>query len=239
MPPTEWHTITPLLFALLLRRRGLNVVYLGANVPAERFAETALKVKANLIILASQTLSSAAHLQHAALALAGQGVFIGFGGRIFNLRPGIADYIPGHFLGAALEDAVTEVESLLKNGLQEKPPKTAPQEHLSALHGFNAKRAQIESTLKSKLPPLSIAPDELDTSIHYLGDSIAAALQFGDMEHLSEEMKWLKKLLQAYQRPKEELVNFMELYSQAVDAHINGQGDPIKKWLNAYTFESN
>jgi DegV family protein with EDD domain len=29
-----------LLLSLLLRRRGLNVIYLGANVPADRFAET-------------------------------------------------------------------------------------------------------------------------------------------------------------------------------------------------------
>jgi methanogenic corrinoid protein MtbC1 len=33
-PPDEWHTFTPLLLSLLLRRRGLNVIYLGANVPA-------------------------------------------------------------------------------------------------------------------------------------------------------------------------------------------------------------
>jgi methanogenic corrinoid protein MtbC1 len=31
--PDEWHTFTPLLLSLLLRRRGLNVIYLGANVP--------------------------------------------------------------------------------------------------------------------------------------------------------------------------------------------------------------
>jgi MerR family transcriptional regulator, light-induced transcriptional regulator len=36
-PPNEWHTFTTLLLSLLLRRRGLNVIYLGANVPAEQF----------------------------------------------------------------------------------------------------------------------------------------------------------------------------------------------------------
>jgi len=29
----------------------------------------------------------------------------------------------------------------------------------------------------------------------------------------------------------------MEIYSQSVDAHINGQGDPIKKWLRSYAIE--
>lgn len=237
-PPTEWHTFTPLLLALLLRRRGLNVIYLGANVPGERFAETALKVKANLVVLVAQTLSSAAHLQHVALSLDNQKIPLAFGGRIFNIRQGIVDHIPGQHLGNALEGAVQEVEALLKNKPKAKVPKGASQEYLSAMIGFNSKRAHIESTLKMNLPPLSIGPEELSHSIQYLGDNISAALQFGDMEHLSEEMEWLKLLLQSYNRSNQELVNFMELYSQAVDTHINGQGDPIKAWLRAYAQNS-
>ncbi|HNK63766.1 MAG TPA: MerR family transcriptional regulator [Anaerolineales bacterium] len=233
-PTHEWHTFTPLLLSLLLRRRGLNVIYLGANVPAERFAETALKVKANLVILVCQTLSSAAHLQHVAFSLASQDITVGFGGRIFNIRKGIVDHIPGQFLGNTLDGAVQEVETLLKSKPKFKAARSATQEHLSAMQGFNAKRTHIESTLKMYIPPLSISPEELNTSIQYLGDNISAALQFGDMEHLSEEMEWVKSLLQSYDRPRQELVNFMEGYSQAVDSHINGQGDPIKKWLRAY-----
>ena len=237
-PPTEWHTFTPLLLALLLRRRGLNVIYLGANVPAERFAETALRVKAHMVVLVAQTLNSAAHLQYVALSLHSQNVPSAFGGRIFNHRPGIVEYIPGYFLGNALEDAVQEIENLLKHKPKERATKSASQQHLSAMSAFNAKRAHIESTLKMDLQPLSISPEEINTSIQYLGDNIAAALQLGDMEHLSEEIEWLKTLLQSYDRPKKELADFMEAYSQAVDAHINGQGDPIKKWLRAYAKEN-
>lgn len=236
-PPSEWHTFTPLLLALLLRRRGLNVIYLGANVPSDRFAETTLKLKVNLVVLVAQTLSTAAHLQHAALALSAQKVPVGFGGRVFNLRPGIVDYIPGYYLGQALDAAVHEIESILKSKPKDMAIKTVSQEYLSALHGFTAKRPHIESTLKLHLPPLSIGTEELDASIQHLGNNVSAALQFGDMEHLSEEMEWLKVLLHAYNRPRQELVNFMEAYSQAVDAHINGQGEPIKKWLRTYALE--
>jgi methanogenic corrinoid protein MtbC1 len=236
-PPTEWHTFTPLLLALLLRRRGLNIIYLGANVPAERFAETAQRVKASLVILVAQTLNSAAHLQHVALSLHSQHVPIAFGGRIFNLRKSIVDFIPGDFLGNSLEDAVLEVESLLLKKAKERKLKVAAPEFVSAMHGFNAKRVHIESTFKLRIPPLSISPEVLDNSIQYLGDNISAALQFGDMEHLSEEMEWLKTLLQSYERPKKELADFMEGYSHAVDAHINGQGEPIKKWLRSYAIE--
>ena len=44
--PDEWHVFTPLLLSLLLRRRGSNVIFLGANVPTTRFADTIKKVKA-------------------------------------------------------------------------------------------------------------------------------------------------------------------------------------------------
>ena len=147
------------------------------------------------------------------------------------------DYVPGQFLGNGLEDAIQEVEALLKTKPREKSIKLAAKEYITAMQGFNAKRTHIESTLKMHIPPLAISPEELNTSIQYLGDNISAALQFGDMEHLSEEMEWLKLLLQSYDRPKQELVDFMEGYSQAVDANINGQGDPIKKWLRSYALE--
>ena len=39
-PPQEEHTFSPMLLTLLCRRRNWNVVYLGANVPLDRFAES-------------------------------------------------------------------------------------------------------------------------------------------------------------------------------------------------------
>lgn len=236
-PPGEWHTFTPLLISLLLRRRGLNVIYLGANVPADRFAETALKVKADLVVLVAQTLITAAALQHTALSLSTQKVQVCYGGRIFSIRQDITNHIPGHFLGKSLEPSVQEVEQLLKTREKPKELKNVSQEYLAALHAFQSKRSRIESTIKERIQPLNIAPENLNTGIHFLGDNIAAALQFGSLDHLSEEMEWLKVLLQAHARPPEELQYFMETYSQAVDEQINGQGEPIKKWLHKYAAE--
>lgn len=233
-PPHEWHTFTPLLISLLLRRRGLNVIYLGANVPTERFAETAMKVKANLVILVAQTLVSAASLQSALFALTRQDINVAFGGRIFNLRPNIIDYMPGHFLGNTIEGSIQEVEQLLKGKIKEKPAKTASEAHIAAMHGFIAKRTLIEASLKKELQPLSISPEELNNGIYFLGNNIIAALQLGDMEHVTEEMDWLKTLLKTHNRPPQELSHFMKNYSNAIDEHINGQGDPIKHWLKNY-----
>lgn len=236
-PPDEWHTFTPLLLSLLLRRRGFNVIYLGANVPSDRFAETAIKVKANLVILVAQTLSSAAHLQHTALALTAQHVNTAFGGRIFSLRESMVDHIPGHYLGKSLELSIQEVEEVLKGKKSTREIKTASQKYLVALHAFVAKRSHIESTIKERIQPLLVSPENLNTGIHFLGNNIAAALQLGDLAHLSEEIEWLKTLLNMHESQAQELHHFMKAYSNAVDEHINGQGEPIKTWLHAFADE--
>ena len=232
-PPTEWHTFTPLLLALLLRRRGLNVIYLGANVPNDRFAETAEAVKADLIILVAQTLVTAASLQLAAQTLSVRNVRVAYGGRIFNMHPSLAEKIPARFLGESIEISLLEAERLLQQKTLKVSEtfRVSSDEHLAAHQFFTTKRAEIELTLKQLVPSLTVSPSGLETGIHHLGDNIAAALQLGDMNYVSGEMDWLKTLLQTHNRPHQELIDFMEAYSRAVDNHINGQGEPIKKWL--------
>ncbi len=227
-PSNEWHTFTPLHLTLLLRRRGLNVIHLGANVPAEYFEETVTAVHANLVILAAQTLTTAATLQSAALALTGLRVPVGYGGRIFNLHPNLADYIPGHHLGDSLTASLGTVETLLQARIKTTQTRSLSQSYIEAHLAFTSKRIHIESTIKENMPRYF---EDFDTGIRFLGDNIAAALQLGDIEHVTAEMEWVKVLMNSRQRPPEELATFMEIYSQAVDQCINGAGAPIKAWL--------
>jgi DNA-binding transcriptional MerR regulator len=230
-PPNEWHTFTPLLLSLLLRRRGLNVIYLGANVPSDYFEETVSAVKGNLVVLVAQTLTSAAALQLSAFVFAKQHLPVSFGGRIFNMQPDLVDTIPGHFLGNSVDSSLEEVEKLLRGKVKAYTLKSASQEYRAAHEAFISNRTHIESTVKELVQPYSINPDGLNTGIQFLGDSIAAALQFGDMEHVTDEMEWVKVLMQSHKRPSDELGYFMDVYSQAVDKHINGQGELLKVWL--------
>ena len=234
-PPNEWHTFTPLLLAFLLRRRGLNVIYLGANIPSDRFEETISTIRANLVVLVSQTLASAAELQLTAITLSTLRIPVSFGGRIFNLRPNIVDYVPGFYLGHSIDASIEEVERLLRGKGKTHTLKTTPQEYADTHQAFISKRTHIESTIKQLAQPFSISPEGLNTGIQFLGDNIAAALQLGDMEHITDEIEWLKVLLQTHQRPAQELVHFMNTYSAAIDIHINGQGELIKTWLKTQT----
>ncbi|MBI5950261.1 MAG: MerR family transcriptional regulator [Chloroflexi bacterium] len=232
-PSNEWHAFMPLLLSLLLRRRGLSVIHLGANVPVEQFEETVKSVKANLIILVAQTLITAATLQTTAQALTNLRVPVGYGGRIFNLLPELKQRIPGYFLGDSVTAALETVESLLQAKVKSHPPTTPTQEYLEAHRTFTAGRFHIESAVIEAARSIPISVEGLATGIQSLGDNIAAALQLGDMEYVTNEMDWLKTLLQTHPRPAQELADFMEIYSRAVDKHINGQGEPIKEWLKA------
>lgn len=232
-PPDEWHVFTSLLLALFLRRRGFPVIYLGANVPASRFADTVKNVKADLVILIAQQLVTAATLQTTALVLSKQKIPVAFGGRIFNLHPDSTNYISGYFLGLDLNLAVEEIELILRSKAIHHQPKAASQEYIAAHQAFISRRAQIELILEETLEPLSTEPDDIKTGTQFLGDNITAALQLGNMSHVSTEVDWLKTLLQAYETPPQQLIQFMRTYSKAVDQTINGQAKPMLDWFAA------
>jgi MerR family transcriptional regulator, light-induced transcriptional regulator len=230
-PPDEWHTITPLLLALLLRRRGLHIIYLGANVPEAQFSSTVKNVKADLVVLIAQQLVTAARLQQAALALSSQNIPVAFGGRVFNLHPQLPASIPGIYLWHDLPSALDEIELILSKRVRLPQARDASSSHVVAHRAFLSKREQIELTLKEAGEPSSPAPDDLQTGIDFLGENIAAALQLGDMSLVSSEVEWLKTLLKFREGHPQQLIHFMQTYSEAVNRNINGQGKPILDWF--------
>jgi cobalamin-dependent methionine synthase I len=234
-PADEWHTFTPLLISLFLRRRGYKVIYLGANVPADRFIETVNDTKADLVLLVAQHLISAATLYQTAQSLANKDIPVAYGGRIFTLRPNMTDYIPGYFLGNEVGSAIGEMEKVLKSKSLPRATKATAQKYIVAHQSYTSNRTRIEATIKELIQPLSISPDDIKTGINFLGDHISAALQLGDMSHVSAEIDWLRMLLTSHATNPEQLINFMDVYSQAIDKNINGQGTPISEWLDSET----
>jgi methanogenic corrinoid protein MtbC1 len=230
-PADEWHAFTPLLLSLFLRRRGLNVIYLGANVPAQQFSNTVRNTKADLVVLVAQQLITAATLQQTALMLSSQNIPVAFGGRIFTLYRNLPASISGYFLGPELDTALDEIETILTTKTKYAQPEAPSQIYIAAYQAYVSRRPQIELTIRQTLEPLSISPEEIRTSIYFLGENITAALQLGDMTHVSNEIDWLKGLLQSHSSPEGQLVRFMQTYSEAVDRNINGQGQPIYEWF--------
>ena len=230
-PPEEWHAFTPLLLALLLRRRGLNVIYLGADIPADQFTDTIKNIKAHLVVLVAQQLVTAATLQQTARALSSQNISIAFGGRIFNIHDGLPASIPGYFLGPDLLSALDQIEGLLSRNIRLSQPRAASPLYVAAYQAFVSQRGQIELTLRESIEDLQLAPADLQTGIHFLGENITAALQLGDISYVSAEVDWLSVLLQFHDTQPGQLIHFLQAYSEAVKANMNGQGQPISEWF--------
>ena len=230
-PPQEWHTFTALLLALFLRRRSLNVIYLGANVPDNRFSETVTSVHADLVVLVSQQLITAASLQQIAAALSSQQVNIGFGGRIFSLQPDLAKHIAGHFLGNDLVGAVETIEVLLANHSDPPAPILPEADYLETLKAFLSKRTLIEAELDESSKSLQLPLDYVYTANQFMGDNIAAALRLGNMGFLDAEIDWLNTFLRGHRLPLKLVHQYLGVYAEALRHQLGEHATPVVAWL--------
>lgn len=232
-PPEELHAFTPLLISLLLRRRGLNVIYLGANVPIQHFVDTVKSVQAAMVVLVAQQLITAASLMQTANELAGQGIPVGFGGRIFTLQPDLLPRIPGHYLGDTVDEAVQQAEALVTSAAPIPVAGTPDPVYVKAASDFEARRPNIEAALKESARSSSYTIDMLKTATDFLGDNITAALQLGEITLVEGEIDWVRELLKGSQIPAEALNEFLQFYAQALKSNLNGSGGVIHEWLNS------
>jgi methanogenic corrinoid protein MtbC1 len=232
-PSEEWHTFTPLLLALLLRRRGLNVIYLGANVPADRFAETVARVKADLVILAAQHLISAAALQKSASLLSAAGAQVAFGGRIFSLQADISKRVAGYYLGNRLDFALEKVEAVLAGKPGTPQPLLPSAEYVETLEVFLSNRSLIESSLNTEALANGINPVYFDTAHKFMGDNIIASLRLGAMSYLDSEIDWLTVMLKGLNLSQSVVYEYLRLYSNSVHRQLDGHALPITTWLES------
>jgi DNA-binding transcriptional MerR regulator len=111
--PSEQHEIGALMLALFLRRGGFRVDYLGANLDTADVIDYTRAQRPALVALSAATEGPALALERTAAGLARlrPRPLVGFGGRAFNLDPGLRRRPAGRFLG---EDAATGAASALQ-----------------------------------------------------------------------------------------------------------------------------
>ncbi|MCA9918606.1 MAG: MerR family transcriptional regulator [Anaerolineales bacterium] len=231
-PPHEDHTFAPLTLTLMLRYRGWELIYLGANVPHSRFVSTVESIKPDLIIMTAQQLFTAAKLFEVAKTVAAENdVMLAFGGRIFNTVPRLRQRIPGFFLGETMDDATETVNRLLTFGLPAPNIKHVPDFYLRALTAFRENQAVIESRAWQLLKAAGISYEHYTNANLHLSRDIYAALTFGDIEFLSAEIAWAEKLLLNYSMPTETLRNYLQAYYLAAKEHLEGPAELVVDWL--------
>jgi DNA-binding transcriptional MerR regulator len=233
-PPQEEHIFSPLLLTLLLRRRGWDVLYLGANVPTMRIEATINAARPQLAIMAAQHLLTAATLVEVGQIFQEARVPLAFGGLIFNRVPALRARIPGYFLGEQLPQAPAQVERWLTppGPLLPVVDSGLPDEtHRQALAHYQEQRGMIEAKVWQDLPHSYGLSDLLPNVNNYLARYITAALTLGDLNFLDEDMAWVEELLRHYSLPNELLYRYLGVYHQAAAAYLDERGAPIVTWL--------
>ena len=235
-PPHEEHTFSLLLLTVLLRWRGMDVVYLGANVPLARLDTSVAVIRPQLVVAAAQTLPAAGMLMDMAQLLRQVGVPLAYGGWVFNQIPALPKRIPGFFLGEDLPEAAPKIESWLQS--LPSPPEVVPVSaayELAMLH-FQERRAAIEAYLyghAQAMLQMGTTRSLLLSINRELGNSIEAALRLGDMALLSSDIDWIQGFLTgaAYGMPAQILPHYLSLYLQAATATLDKRGEPLLDWL--------
>lgn len=229
-PPQERHTFGLLLLTLLLRRRGWEVIYLGADVPKEKLATTVTAIRPDLVIMAAQRLPSAASLLDAAQSLQGR-VPIGFAGGVFNSLPGVRSRIPGSFLGKSVDAAVIVVDSLLSYPRSAPNPEPIPAGACAALDQFRVRRAIIEADLVRASATSALSANQIENAGDEMAAHIEAALALGDIFLLDSDGVDLRHSLTLHGLAAETLRDFLQTYSAAIAERLDERGEPILAWL--------
>ena len=230
-PPQEGHTLGALLVSLLLRRQGWDVLYLGASVPLENLDTTLSAAKLNLVILVAQQLTTAASLLEAARLVTHAGIPLAYGGRIFNQLPALRPYIPGYFIGESLVDTPQVVGRLLSGPFRLPSADPVPVEYQQALAHYLSRQPMLEAEVLQAMTRLEIPDAQVTHANGFLTRNIAAALAFGDMSLLDQEIIWLEGLFSNHRMPISSLYRYLHAYYMAAKAHLDPRGRPVVTWL--------
>jgi DNA-binding transcriptional MerR regulator/methylmalonyl-CoA mutase cobalamin-binding subunit len=234
-PPEEQHTFSSLLLSLLLRRRGWDVVYLGANVPRERLEATLQAINPRLMIMAAQTLPTAGAMLDVMEALNRTQTPLAFGGQVFNQIPELRRRMPGHFLGPDLQKAPQRVASLMESLPPSPQAETVDAAYQAALAHYRQQRPSIAAEVRRRAAGTPIQEDHLETANQHLGNNIIAALKLGDMNLLQANIDWIQGLLLNYNcRLSDEMLSrYLIIYEEAARRRLDERGAPILAWFDA------
>jgi methanogenic corrinoid protein MtbC1 len=115
--PNERHDVGALIFAVMLRQQGLNVVYLGQDVPVEDVVFLASQEHSLMICLSANSRTTALGLrdvQSRLQQLEPPYPLFGYGGRAFDGDSELRRLVEGHYLGGDPRDALNTLSNLIR-----------------------------------------------------------------------------------------------------------------------------
>lgn len=104
--PLDQHELGALMLAVMLRRNGYQVYFVGANTPVEDLAAMARELKPLAVMISASSLDAIQQLIHKRQHLAGIAPVLALGGYGFNTDPSLAERVGGRYLGASVPEAL-------------------------------------------------------------------------------------------------------------------------------------
>lgn len=232
-PPGDIHTFSPLLVTFLLRRRGWDVVYLGADVPTNRLRHTIEQTRPNLVVFSAQLLDTAASLLDVAYFLQEVRVPLAFGGYIFSAIPELVHRIPGHFLGQDLSKVPYVIEQLVLDPPPQPQYDPVSDAYLEAWTYFRERAGLIETQIWQRYGRRNGGNYDYAEVTDYLTHNILSALRLGDLEYIGANLEWVEGMMINHNMPPAALYEFLEAYRESAARHLDDPaGRPILAWLD-------
>jgi MerR family transcriptional regulator, light-induced transcriptional regulator len=120
--PLDQHEIGAMMLAVMLRREGYHVYYVGANTPIADLAAMAHTVRPVAVMVSASSLDSIEQLRLQRAHLEGIAPIVVFGGHGFNEDPRRAEALGGIYLGDDVPAALRRLDRLVRgvaaDGLQ-------------------------------------------------------------------------------------------------------------------------
>ena len=237
-PAGEFHTIAPLALNLLLRYRGWEIIYLGADVPADHLEDSLVSIQPSLVIMTAVRLKTCAALLDASEVLRKYNTPLAFAGHVFTENPQLVDRIPGTYLGRDLGNAASIVEKMLSapDLPADPPPPSNPYQAIA--DQIIEKLPYLESA--AMFTPAGENVPRIPASVirysnQYLFEDLQAALVLGDLGLLKPNIAWAKGLLQSRDFDPAILRIYLENFSQVARNVLGEDAQPLQEWLTEST----
>jgi MerR family transcriptional regulator, light-induced transcriptional regulator len=111
--PLDQHDIGAMMLAVMLRRYGFTVYYVGANTPVEDLASMAHDVRPAAVLISASSIESVHQLLQKREHLRGIAPVLALGGNGFNGDPRRAEMVGGVYLADNVREAVERLQALL------------------------------------------------------------------------------------------------------------------------------
>ena len=142
--------------------------------------------------------------------------------------PGSEEHVNHHALFAA---GIPLIENLSANPSLAPGEEAVDRKALRTAAAYKEKRPLIERSILDYLTSHNQVFDYLDTANHFLGNTLLAALELGDISYASTDINWLTHLLAERNISLSVLPFFLSLYAQATQDVLGEEGRILYDWL--------